>query len=67
MSKAFGHFLGMHVSTDVLSKDFSKIARSLTSLLAKEISSLFTHEYHQAFEILNELISAPIIHVPDWS
>jgi len=33
-------------------QNFSKIARSLTSLLAKDISFVFTPEYLEAFEIL---------------
>ena len=40
----------------------------MTSLLAKVIPFVFTPECLQAFEILKkENISAPIIHVPDWS
>ena len=49
-------------------QNFSKIARPLTSLLAKDIPFVFTPECLEAFEILKkELISAPIIHAPDWS
>jgi len=49
-------------------QSFSKIARPLTSLLAKDVPFVFTPECLEAFEILKkELISAPIIHAPDWS
>ena len=49
-------------------QNFSKIARILTSLLAKDVPFVFTPECLEAFEIFKkELISAPIIHAPDWS
>ena len=49
-------------------QNFSKIARPLTNLLAKDVPFVFTLECLEAFEILKkELISAPIIHAPDWS
>jgi hypothetical protein len=49
-------------------KDFSKISRPLTNLLAKDVTFVFSSECIKAFETLkNELISAPIIHAPDWS
>jgi len=45
---------------------FSKIARRLTSLLAKDIPFVFTPECLEAFKILEkELILAPTIHAPD--
>ncbi|CAO2822820.1 unnamed protein product [Amaranthus hypochondriacus] len=48
--------------------NFSKIARPLTELLAKDVSFVFTDECLQAFEQLKQaLISAPIIQPPDWS
>jgi len=48
-------------------KDFSQIARLLTSLLAKDAPFIFNDECHTAFQILKKaLISAPIIQPPDW-
>ena len=49
-------------------KDFSKIARPLTNLLAKDVSFTFNNGCLIAWENLKkELISAPIISAPDWS
>jgi hypothetical protein len=49
-------------------KDFSHIARPLTSLLAKDAPFEFDDECLDAFHILKKaLISAPIIQPPDWS
>ena len=49
-------------------KDFSQIARPLTSLLAKDKPFDFDDECLKAFEILKKaLISAPIIQPPDWN
>jgi len=46
---------------------FSKIARSLTSLLAKDVTFVLTPECLEAFENLKrKLMSTPIIHAPDW-
>src|SRR6185437_16842180 len=46
-------------------KDFSQIARPLTSLLDKDAPFEFTDECLRAFEILKKaLISAPIIQPP---
>ena len=48
-------------------KDFSQIARPLTSLLAKDAPLIFNDECHTAFQILKKaLISAPIIQPPNW-
>ena len=48
-------------------KDFSQIARPLTSLLAKDTPFIFNDECHEAFQILKKaLISAPIIQPPNW-
>ena len=48
-------------------KDFSHIARPLTSLLAKDAPFDFTDECLAAFHTLKKaLISAPIIQPPDW-
>ena len=49
-------------------KDFSKIARFLTSLLAKDVPFIFNNECLNVWEKLKmELISAPIISAQDWS
>jgi len=49
-------------------KDFSHIARPLTSLLAKDAPFDFTDECFDAFHTLKKaLISVPIIQPPDWS
>jgi len=49
-------------------KDFSKLARPLTNLLSKDVPFIFSSACLKAFEALKkELISAPIIHAPDWS
>ncbi|KAJ9535698.1 hypothetical protein OSB04_un001150 [Centaurea solstitialis] len=49
-------------------KDFSKIARPLTELLAKDTPFVFNDACLHAFERLKkELTSAPIIQPPDWS
>ena len=50
-----------------LMQNFSEIARPLTSLLAKDVTFVFTPECLKAFENLKrKLISAPIIHATDW-
>ncbi|XP_050894797.1 uncharacterized protein LOC127101414, partial [Lathyrus oleraceus] len=49
-------------------KDFSKIAKPLTSLLVKDTPFLFDKKCNEAFETLkNKLVSAPIVISPDWS
>lgn len=49
-------------------KDFSKIARPLTALLAKDALFDFDDKCLKSFKIFKEsLISAPIIQPPDWS
>ena len=46
-------------------KDFSKIAKPLTSLLAKDVPFHFFKECHVAFSKLKEaLTSTPILHPP---
>jgi len=48
-------------------KDFSRIARPLTNLLAKDAPFNFDEECLIAFYTLKKaLISAPIIQPPDW-
>ncbi|XP_059639472.1 uncharacterized protein LOC132281823 [Cornus florida] len=49
-------------------KDFSKITRTLTHLLGKDILFEFTDPCHSTFEQLKSaLTTAPIIHSPDWN
>jgi len=49
-------------------KEFSKIARPLTNLLAKEVPFHFDDGCLKAWEKLKqELVSAPIISAPDWT
>ncbi|KAG5553970.1 hypothetical protein RHGRI_011741 [Rhododendron griersonianum] len=49
-------------------KDFSKIAKPLCNLLAKDAPFVFNEECLHAFERLkSELTSAPIIRPPDWN
>ena len=49
-------------------QDFSKIARPLTALLCKEVKFEFSPECVKAFEeIKKALITAPIVHAPDWN
>ncbi|XP_015584601.1 uncharacterized protein K02A2.6-like [Ricinus communis] len=49
-------------------KVFSKIARALTELLAKDVNFVFNDACLPAFNILKDrLISAPVIVAPDWS
>ena len=48
-------------------KDFSKLSRPLTNLLQKDVPFVFYDVCLEAFEILKKaLISAPIVHPPDW-
>ncbi|XP_004308221.1 PREDICTED: uncharacterized protein LOC101312974 [Fragaria vesca subsp. vesca] len=49
-------------------KDFSKIARPLSSLLPKDVPFHFDAECKEAFERLKTMLtSAPIMAPPDWS
>jgi len=49
-------------------KDFSKNAKPLTQLSAKDVPFVFTDECHEAFcRIKQALTSAPIIQPPDWN
>ena len=48
-------------------KNFSKIVRPLTSLLAKDVPFIFDDECLNAWKKLKiELISVPIVSAPDW-
>jgi hypothetical protein len=49
-------------------RDFSKIAKPLTTLLVKDNTFVFDKECAVAFETLKQkLVSAPIVVAPDWS
>jgi hypothetical protein len=49
-------------------KNFSQIARPLTSLLAKDAPFIFDNECYESFQILNNaFISAPVIQPPNWT
>ena len=48
-------------------KDFCKIAKPLSNLLAKDVPFHFSEECHEAFSKLKEaLTSAPILYPPIW-
>jgi len=48
-------------------KDFSKIAKPLSTLLAKDVPFYFSEACHEAFSKLKKaLTSAPILHPPIW-
>ena len=48
-------------------KDFSKIAKPLTNLLAKDVLFRFFDECHAAFSKLKEVLtSTPILHPSIW-
>ncbi|XP_073133574.1 uncharacterized protein [Henckelia pumila] len=48
-------------------KDFSKIAKPLSSLLMKDALFDFDSNYLQAFEVLRErLVTAPVLTSPNW-
>ena len=65
--KGIRNFLGYAGFYRSFIKDFSQIARPLTSLLAKDAPFIFNDECHEAFQILKKaLISALIIQPPDW-
>nr|GFB73468.1 reverse transcriptase domain-containing protein [Tanacetum cinerariifolium] len=58
----------MPVFTEVLSQDFSKIARPVTHLLEKETPFVFSKDCIDAFETLKKkLTEAPILVVPNWN
>jgi len=65
--KAIRSFLGHTGFYRWFIKDFSKIAKPLTSLLAKDVPFHFSKEFHVAFIKLKEaLTSAPVLHPPIW-
>ena len=55
-------------STDSLLRTFSKIARPLTNLLAKDVPFDFNEVCFKSWEKLKQdLVSVPIISAPDWA
>jgi hypothetical protein len=65
--KGIHNFLGHAGFYRRFIQNFSKIARSLTHLLAKDVPFVFMEECLQSFHTMKEaLISAPIIQPPDW-
>ena len=66
--KGVRRFLGYAGFYHRFIKDFSKIAKPVTQLLAKDTSFVFDNECLKAFNRFKKaLISAPIIQSPDWS
>ena len=66
--KGVRSFLGHMAFYRRFTKDFSKIAKPLTLLLAKDIPFVLTNECLEEFHKIKEaLITAPIIYPPDWS
>jgi len=65
--KAIRSFLGHTGCYRWFIKDFSKISKPLTNLLAKDVPFHFTKECHVAFIKLKEaLTSAHVLHRPIW-
>ena len=66
--KGVRSFLGHFSFYQRFIKDFSRIARPLTNLLAKDAPFNFDDDCLLAFYIFKkELVTAPIIQPPDWS
>ena len=66
--KGIRSFLGHACFYRRFIKDFSKIAKPLTNLLAKDALFIFDNDCLEAFCRLKEaLISAPILQPPDWT
>ena len=66
--KAIRSFLGHAGFYRRFIKDFSKIAKSLSNLLAADTPFVFDTECLQAFETLKaKLVTAPVISAPDWT
>jgi hypothetical protein len=66
--KSFRSFLGHVGFYRTFIKDFSKITKSFTHLLQKDVAFDFDEKCLAAFRTLKSaLVSAPIIQPPDWS
>ena len=65
--KAVRSFLGHAGFYREFIKDFSRIAKPLTNLLAKDVPFHFSEECHVAFiKLKAALTSAPVLHPPIW-
>ncbi|KAL1290734.1 hypothetical protein AAHE18_20G150300 [Arachis hypogaea] len=66
--KAIRSFLGHAGFYRRFIKDFSKIAKPLSNMLAADTPFVFDTECLQAFETLKaKLVTAPVISAPDWT
>ncbi|XP_050876096.1 uncharacterized mitochondrial protein AtMg00860-like [Lathyrus oleraceus] len=66
--KGIRSFLGHASFYHRFIRDFSKVAKPLTTLLVKDKAFVFDDECAAAFETLkNKLVSTPIVIAPDWS
>ncbi|XP_057747508.1 uncharacterized protein LOC130966707 [Arachis stenosperma] len=66
--KAIRSFLGHAGFYRRFIKDFSKIAKPLSNLLAADTPFVFDTQCLQAFETLKaKLVTAPVISAPDWA
>ena len=66
--KGISSFLGHASFYRRFIKDFSKISRSLTNLLQKDVPFVFDDDCVDAFETLKKaLTSAPIVQPPNWN
>ncbi|XLR22070.1 hypothetical protein S83_049970, partial [Arachis hypogaea] len=66
--KAIRSFLGHAGFYRRFIKDFSKIAKPLSNLLAADTPFVFDTQCLQAFETLKaKLVTAPVISAPDWT
>ena len=65
--KGIRSFLGHAGFYRLFIKDFSRIAKPLSSLLVQGTPFDFDEQYVQAFSILKDrLVSTPIVVAPDW-
>src|SRR3954468_13747108 len=66
--KGIRSFLGHAGFYSRFIRDFSKIAKPLTTLLVKDKAFDFDKEWAAAFDTLKQkLVSPPIVVAPDWS
>ena len=66
--KGIRSFLGHAGFYRTFIKDFSKISRTLTDLLQKDIPFVFDDDCSEAFETLKKaLITTPVVQPPDWN
>ncbi|RDX84729.1 Retrovirus-related Pol polyprotein from transposon opus, partial [Mucuna pruriens] len=66
--KVVRSFLGYTSFYRIFVKDFSKIAKPMTNLLAKDMEFEFSYACFKAFELLKEkLTCAPVVATLDWT